>query len=175
MQRRIHNTLLQKGKTMEMKSDNNYNFDVIPGSLPAAEAELFAASCECSQVCSSHEGFMNFTHRDEEVNYFPSRFDPCRHAERVHIPSHPLGGRREKENNFAQPGARFRSGPADRQDLKPLSQLIMQERFIARVVDALSDPRVTQEIRSIWLSYWSQADRTLGQKIATKFNVKANM
>ncbi|XP_024543941.1 catalase-3 [Selaginella moellendorffii] len=134
-----------------------------------AEAELFAASCECSQVCSSHEGFMNFTHRDEEVNYFPSRFDPCRHAERVHIPSHPLGGRREKvmiekENNFAQPGAMFRSWPADR-----------QERFIARVVDALSDPRVTHEIRSIWLSYWSQADRMLGQKIATKFNVKANM
>ncbi|EFJ18515.1 hypothetical protein SELMODRAFT_112561, partial [Selaginella moellendorffii] len=50
-----------------------------------------------------------------------------------------------------------------------------QERFIARVLDALSDPRVTHEIRSIWLSYWSQADRMLGQKIATKFNVKANM
>ncbi|EFJ18512.1 hypothetical protein SELMODRAFT_112333 [Selaginella moellendorffii] len=100
-----------------------------------------------------------------QVNYFPSHFDPCRHAERVPIPSHPLGGRREeamieKENNFAQPGATFRSGP---------------ERFIARVVDALSDPRVTHEIRSIWLSYWSQADRMLGQKIATKFNVKANM
>ncbi|XP_024541127.1 catalase-1/2 isoform X2 [Selaginella moellendorffii] len=94
-----------------------------------------------------------------EVNYFPSHFDPC----------HPLGGRREevmieKENNFAQPGATFRSGPGDR-----------QERFIARVLDALSDPRVTHEIRSIWLSYWSQADRMLGQKIATKFNVKANM
>ncbi|EFJ36545.1 hypothetical protein SELMODRAFT_79329 [Selaginella moellendorffii] len=74
----------------------------------------------------------------------------------------------EKENNFAQPGAMFRSWPADRQDLKPLSQLVI-------VVDALSDPRVTHEIRSIWLSYWSQADRMLGQKIATKFNVKANM
>lgn len=31
-----------------------------------------------------------------------------------------------------------------------------QERFIRRWVDALSDPRVTHEIRNIWISYWSQ-------------------
>ncbi|KAI6690657.1 hypothetical protein NL676_027485 [Syzygium grande] len=31
-----------------------------------------------------------------------------------------------------------------------------QERFICRWIDALSDPRVTHEIRSIWLSYWCQ-------------------
>lgn len=31
-----------------------------------------------------------------------------------------------------------------------------QERFLRRWVDALSEPRVTHEIRSIWISYWSQ-------------------
>lgn len=31
-----------------------------------------------------------------------------------------------------------------------------QERFIKRWIDALSDPRITHEIRSIWISYWSQ-------------------
>ena len=43
----------------------------------------------------------------EQVNYFPSRFDPVRHAERY--PGNPaqLSGRREKrmipkENNFKQ-------------------------------------------------------------------------
>ena len=35
-----------------------------------------------------------------------------------------------------------------------------QERFIRRWVDALSDPRVTHEIRSIWISYWSQVSLT---------------
>lgn len=31
-----------------------------------------------------------------------------------------------------------------------------QERFICRWVEALSDPRVTHELRNIWISYWSQ-------------------
>lgn len=33
-----------------------------------------------------------------------------------------------------------------------------QDRFIKRWIDALSDPRLTHEIRSIWLSYWSQVN-----------------
>lgn len=31
-----------------------------------------------------------------QVNYFPSRFDPVRHAERYPIVSRPIGGRRER-------------------------------------------------------------------------------
>jgi catalase len=109
-----------------------------------------------------HEGLMNFTHRDEEVNYFPSRFDPVRHSERYPIASVPLGGKREKaiifkENNFAQPGARFRSFDPAR-----------QERFIGRLSEMLLDARCTQEIRRIWVGYMSQADATLGKKLAAK-------
>ncbi|NBH76539.1 hypothetical protein D3Z29_11860 [Rodentibacter pneumotropicus] len=112
---------------------------------------------------------MNFMHRDEEVNYFPSRYDPCRHAEQYPIPPVVLTGKRdkcciEKENNFKQPGEKYRSFTPDR-----------QERFIKRWVDALSDPRLTHEIRSIWVSYWYQADKSLGQKLASRLNVRPTM
>ncbi|KAM7257897.1 hypothetical protein ACFE04_013638 [Oxalis oulophora] len=104
-----------------------------------------------------------------EINYFPSRYDPVRHAEKYPTNTALAPGRRErviieKENNFKQPGERYRSFTPDR-----------QERFIARWVDTLSDPRVTHEIRSIWISYWSQADKSLGQKLATRLNVRPTM
>jgi len=124
---------------------------------------------KCAHHNNHHEGFMNFMHRDEEVNYFPSRFDPVRHAERTPLPQNRISGVRDKvtiakENNFQQPGVRFRSWDPARQD-----------RFIKRFVEALSDPRVTHEIRSVWLSYWSQADKTLGQRMASLLNMKASM
>jgi catalase len=50
-----------------------------------------------------------------------------------------------------------------------------QERFVKMWTEALQDPRVTPEVRSIWLSYWSQCDKTLGQKIAAHVGGKANM
>lgn len=48
-------------------------------------------------------------HRDEEVNYFPSRFDPSRNAAPTPMNKAALSGRREraviaKENNFQQVG-----------------------------------------------------------------------
>ncbi|KAL0690377.1 hypothetical protein Bca4012_090055 [Brassica carinata] len=84
------------------------------------------------------------------VNYFPSRYDPVRHAEKYPTPPAVCYGNRErciieKENNFKEPGDRYRSFTPER-----------QERFIGRWIDALSDPPITHEIRSIWISYWSQ-------------------
>ncbi|KAJ6399739.1 hypothetical protein OIU77_020316 [Salix suchowensis] len=124
---------------------------------------------KCAHHNNHHEGFMNFMHRDEEINYFPSRLDPSRHAERFSIPPAVCSGRREKciiekENNFKQPGERYRSWEPDR-----------QERFVRRWVDALSEPRVTHEVRSIWISYWSQADKSLGQKLASHLNVRPSI
>ncbi|KAI8104311.1 hypothetical protein M9434_002869 [Picochlorum sp. BPE23] len=93
-----------------------------------------------------HDGAMNFLIREEEVNYFPSRNDPARQAEQFPVPSRNLSGTRErgvipKENNFAQPGIRFRSWDKARQD-----------RFIDRLTgDLLLDPRTTQELKSIQL------------------------
>ncbi|KAL0366488.1 UNVERIFIED_CONTAM: Catalase isozyme 3 [Sesamum radiatum] len=124
---------------------------------------------KCPHHNNHHDGAMNFMHRDEEVNYFPSRYDPCRHAEKFPIPPVVLSGQRvktviEKENNFKQPGDRYRSWAPDR-----------QERFIKRWIDALSDPRLTAEIRSVWVSYWTQADKSLGQKLASRLNVRPAM
>ncbi|XP_031482557.1 catalase isozyme 1-like [Nymphaea colorata] len=124
---------------------------------------------KCAHHNNHYDGAMNFMHRDEEVDYFPSRFDPVRLAERHPIPSYSHTGKRErmtieKENNFKPAGDRYRSFSADR-----------QERFIQRWVTVLSEPRVTHEIRSIWVSYLSQCDRTLGQKVATRLNLKPSM
>jgi catalase len=105
---------------------------------------------KCSHHNNHHEGFMNFLHRDEEVNYFPSRFDPVRHAAKYPIASNVVSGAREKamiskENNFKQAGERFRSFDAAR-----------QERFVGRISEMLSDPRVTDKVRETWLTYFSQ-------------------
>ncbi|KAK2660872.1 hypothetical protein Ddye_007405 [Dipteronia dyeriana] len=131
--------------------------------------QLPANAPKCAHHNNHYDGFMNFMHRDEEIDYFPSRYDPVRHAQQHPIPPAICSGKREKciidkENNFKQPGERYRSFSADR-----------QERFICRWVDALSDPRVTHEIRSIWISYWSQADKTLGQKLASRLNVRPSI
>ncbi|CDY52649.1 BnaAnng11640D [Brassica napus] len=131
--------------------------------------QLPVNSPKCSHHNNHHEGFMNFMHRDEEVNYFPSRYDPVRHAEKYPTPPAVCSGKRErcvieKENNFKEPGERYRSFTPER-----------LERFIGRWIDALSDPRITHEIRSIWISYWSQADKSLGQKLASRLNVRPNI
>jgi catalase len=39
---------------------------------------------------------MNFMHRDEEVDYFPSRYYPAKNAPRYPIPQVTLNSRREK-------------------------------------------------------------------------------
>ncbi|KAL0016812.1 hypothetical protein SO802_003881 [Lithocarpus litseifolius] len=134
------------------------NYMMIPVNAP-----------KCAHHNNHHEGYMNIMHRDEEVNYYPSRFDSARPAERFPINSAIITGRRErrvieKENNFKEPGERYRSWAPDR-----------QERFIRRWAEALSDPRVTYEIRSVWISYLSQADRSLGQKVASRVNVRPTM
>jgi catalase len=79
----------------------------------------------------------------------------------------PLSGKREraviaKENNFSQPGARFRSFDRER-----------QERFIGRVAEILLDNRCTQEIRRIWVGYLSQCDAGLGQRLAARLQQAA--
>lgn len=134
------------------------NYLMIPANAP-----------KCAHHNNQYDGFMNFMRREEEVNYFPSRFDPVRVAEKPPIPSRVIYGRREKvkiekENNFKQAGERYRSFSPDR-----------QERYVKRWVDALSDPRITHELRSIWINLWSQSDKSLGQKLASRLNIKPHM
>jgi catalase len=77
-------------------------------------SKLPAAPGQRAQKCAHHnnhyDGFINFMHRDEEVDYFPSRYDPAKNAPKVpDLPSDAHQRRREKmvikkENNFKQPG-----------------------------------------------------------------------
>ena len=84
-----------------------------------------------------------------QVNYFPSRLDPVRHAQRFPENRMPLAGPRErrmleKENNFQQPGEHYRSwDPARR------------ERFIGNICNVLLlDSRCTQVcwLSQVWVS-----------------------
>jgi hypothetical protein len=95
---------------------------------------------------------MNFMHRDEEVDYYPSRHAPLRMAAptATPVPARPVAGRRQKEriakpNDFKQPGERYRSWDADR-----------QERFVKRFADHLGHPKVSQELKSIWIDLLSK-------------------
>ena len=116
----------------------------------------------CAHHNNHHDGAMNFMHRDEEVNYFPSRLAPGRNGERTPtVPAVRSGPRMRavipKENNFAQPGARFRSFDPAR-----------QARFIDRLCGIVGDPRATPEIRRVWVGYLTQADASLGKRVAAQ-------
>ncbi|KAK2076073.1 Carnitine O-acetyltransferase mitochondrial [Prototheca wickerhamii] len=117
---------------------------------------------KCAHHNNHYDGVMNTVQRSEAVNYFPSRFDPVRHAERYPANRATITGRREravipKENNFQQPGERFRSFDPAR-----------QERFVTRIAGILLDPKCTAEIRRVWVGYMTQCDASLGQRIAKK-------
>eukprot|EP00182_Erythrolobus_australicus_P007078 CAMPEP_0185829916 /NCGR_PEP_ID=MMETSP1353-20130828/523_1 /TAXON_ID=1077150 /ORGANISM="Erythrolobus australicus, Strain CCMP3124" /LENGTH=490 /DNA_ID=CAMNT_0028527757 /DNA_START=13 /DNA_END=1485 /DNA_ORIENTATION=+ len=112
-----------------------------------------------------HDGAMNTMHRHKEVNYHPSRFDDLQHAKEFPTPQDEPSGQRvkqpiEKQNDFKQPGDRFRSFDAERQD-----------RFVNRVAEKLNGPRVTPEIKKIWLDWWAQCDENLGKRLADMVKV----
>ncbi|KAG8057886.1 hypothetical protein GUJ93_ZPchr0002g26660 [Zizania palustris] len=124
---------------------------------------------KCAHHNNHYDGLMNFMHRDEEVDYFPSRHAPLAHAPAVPVPPRHVVGRRQKatihkQNDFKQPGERYRSWAADRQD-----------RFVRRFADALAHPKVSNDLRAIWIGFLSKCDESLGMKVASRLNVKPSM
>jgi len=126
---------------------------------------------KCGFKNNHYDGAMNFMHRDEEVDYYPSRHAPLRQADQPSfpVPTRPIAGKREKtrikkENDFVQPGERYRSWAPDRQD-----------RFCKRFADALGHPKVSHELRIIWINFLRQCDESCGLKVANRLNVKPSM
>ncbi|KAJ4824709.1 Carnitine O-acetyltransferase mitochondrial [Turnera subulata] len=108
---------------------------------------------------NNYDGFMNFTKREEQVNYYPSWYDNVHPAKKYPTISACLSGRRErreisKQNNFKQPGERFRSFDPAR-----------QERFVQRFGQALSDPRTKDDIRKTFVSYCFEVEMLITQCI----------
>lgn len=120
----------------------------------------------CVYHNNHHDGAMNPTHRTEEVNYFPSRFDALREGKRLPTQSSALiSGRRErailpKTDDFAQAGERFRSFDPAR-----------QQRFVDRMSLMLGHVRVTKIIRTTWIGFLSKADTQLGKRVAAKLQM----
>ncbi|KFM23952.1 Catalase isozyme 2 [Auxenochlorella protothecoides] len=122
---------------------------------------------KCAHHNNHFDGVMNFMQRTEDVNYFPSRYDPARNSEKYPVVTAPLAGRREravipKENNFQQPGERFRTFDPAR-----------QERFITRISEMLLDDGCNAEIRRVWVGYLTQCDADLGKRVAQKLTAKS--
>lgn len=118
----------------------------------------------CPFFNGHHDGSMNFMHRENDVNYFPSHKVNTKAAENYPKPEeYEVRGTKQRvsiknENNFQQAGERWRSFDDAR-----------KERFIDRVVMTLTDDGMTDELCKIWLGYWTKCDRDLGGRIAKKF------
>lgn len=122
-----------------------------------------------TQYHNNHfDGAMNFTIRKSEIDYFPSRIDPTTAAPKPPVGRQLVQGEKTravipKENNFQQPGERYRSFDDAR-----------KKRFIATMTgpDLLGHPRTPVQVRKIWIGYLAQADAQLGEAIATALRNK---
>lgn len=133
------------------------NYLMLPANAP-----------KCPFHNNHHDGAMNFMDRKEEVNYFPSRYDSVRHAKPIPVSQTPMEGVREKviiekEDNFTQAGDRYRSWDSAR-----------QERFRTRFLQMMLHPRVTKEVRRIWLKYWTNCDQDLGFKLTEALRTESS-
>ena len=57
----------------------------------------------------------------------------------------------------------------------PLSLPYRKERFQKHVLQWMSDPKLTDEVRDIWMGYWDKVDANLGQELRSKLPEKIKM
>jgi len=111
------------------------------------------------------DGVMNFMKRSSAINYFPSNIDTVGNAPAYPIRNDLLTGKAtraiiDKENNFAQAGVLFGTYDTARQN-----------RFIARLIQALQAP-VAVSTRNTIIGYWSNVNNgTIGAALRTAFHL----
>lgn len=131
--------------------------------------QLAVNAARCPFFNAHYDGTMNPMHRQTDVNYFPSNRAPTKHA----TSATPLSSgdvvdgvkvreKIDRENNFQQPGERWRSFDAAR-----------QERFVSRVAATLNEPGVTKQLKTTWIGYWTKCDRSLGARIAQRVKMSS--
>lgn len=113
------------------------------------------------------EGFMNFAHRAEDVDYQPSRVAPVPdlvHKE-GHLPAHMsqmgIGGKKtrsktDQDNVTFKQCRAFYHGTFDDK---------AKERFQEHLVTFLAEPQCKQEIRDVWIGWMHKVDDELGNEI----------
>jgi catalase len=125
--------------------------------------QLAVNAPKCPFFNGHYDGAMNPMHRQGDINYFPSTRVGTKHASEVTAtPDLEVHGAPKRvtipnENNFQQPGERWRSFDPER-----------QQRFVDRVVESLNEAGVTKQLKATFIDYWTQCDRDLGMRIAKR-------
>ncbi|CAL5220763.1 g2827 [Coccomyxa viridis] len=132
------------------------NYQLLPINMP-----------KCPFHNNHMDGAMNYTIRDEEVNYWPSNVEHAGETQqakymKTFYSSEPINGQRVKEDLFVgddyiQAGDRIRSMDEGR-----------KERFLTNVMGWMTDPKTTEEIRQKWFAIWSRTDKDFGALVKEK-------
>eukprot|EP00775_Hariotina_reticulata_P002758 gene2758-3052_t len=119
------------------------------------------------------DGQMNFMHKSEEVNYYPSavaKKDRPADKSQVTVSQEKEGGVRvrtdypKQQDEFRQPGERYRSFDEAR-----------KKRFQTHVLQWMSDPKLTREVRDTWMEYWAKVDSGLVKNLEQQMEEKMKM
>ncbi|KAK9840788.1 hypothetical protein WJX81_004808 [Elliptochloris bilobata] len=128
------------------------NFALLPVNRP-----------RCPLRNNRQDGPMNFAHQHGAVNYYPSEYAEAAPIARPPMNSAPIDTNSlcqplrtviDKQDNFRQAGDHFRSWDSPRQG-----------RFINRLTDLLTAPKVNKGIQDRWMSYLQQVDGSLASKV----------
>ena len=120
-----------------------------------------------------YDGALNSMHRSSDVNYYPSHTkvqelrQVASQGRQMPLSQASISGKAMRrgisnENNFQQPGERYRSFDSAR-----------RERFVKRVACTLNAPRVSKQLKAIWVRYWKQCDAELGARVESLVNRSA--
>jgi catalase len=131
------------------------NYEMLPINQP-----------KCPFHNNHNDGQLNFMHKNEEVNYYPSSIDkkdkPAPASTSTMSQYDNTGPRvrcdyQMEQEEFRQPGERYRSFDDDRKG-----------RFQTQVLKWMAEPKMNDEVRDTWLGYWSQVDASLGEDLKQK-------
>jgi catalase len=135
------------------------NYQMLPVNQP-----------KCPFHNNHNDGAMNFMHKNEEVNYYPSavaRKDRPAPKESVTVSTQSVNNRRvrsdytKQQDEFRQPAERYKSFDDAR-----------KKRFQTHVLQWMSDPKLTADVRDTWMGYWAKVDPNLAADLEKQLDEK---
>jgi catalase len=154
------NDKLLQSRVMSYTDAQRYRIGINYAMLPINQPK-------CPYHNNHNDGQLNFMHKNEEVNYYPSNVakkDKPAPASTATMTQYTkgLGARVRcdypmKQDEFRQPGERYRSFDDDR-----------KMRFQKHVLQWMAEPKLTDEVRDIWFGIWEKVDASLGADLRKK-------